>query len=192
VTILRLQSLSLTGIKTHLHIQKSKGLQDLFTEIVTNPAEWDPSGLLKVRRHVDPDGPQHNCPRGCNENICKGDFQATYLSTCIQCPAAVPAGQELKAFLKRQGDYDRIIYVGDGSNDFCPIVELRRYRPSYLKAETTTTLLLGRIWYFAADSGVWRIASSMRAKENVFCVKSGIGQVHGKSRNFSGNSPMRL
>jgi len=88
-------------------ILESKGLQDLFTEIVTNPAEWDPSGLLKVRRHVNPDGPQHNCPRGCNKNICKG--------------------QEFDAFIKRQGvDYDRIIYVGDGSNDFCPVVRLRR------------------------------------------------------------------
>ncbi|KAF8270278.1 phosphatase phospho-type [Lactarius quietus] len=87
-------------------ILESKGLQDLFTEIVTNPAEWDPSGLLKLRRHIDPNGPQHNCPVGCNPNICKGS--------------------ELDAFLKRQGtDYDRIIYVGDGSNDFCPVLRLR-------------------------------------------------------------------
>lgn len=55
---------------------KAKGLQDLFTEIVTNPAEWDQSGLLKVGRHVDPNGPQHNCPIGCNPNICKGGLQA--------------------------------------------------------------------------------------------------------------------
>jgi pyridoxal phosphate phosphatase PHOSPHO2 len=54
---------------------KAKGLQDLFTEIVTNPAEWDQSGLLKLRRHVDPNGPQHNCPIGCNVNICKGRLQ---------------------------------------------------------------------------------------------------------------------
>jgi pyridoxal phosphate phosphatase PHOSPHO2 len=87
-------------------ILESKGLQDLFTEIVTNPAEWDPSGLLKVKRHVDPSGPQHNCPVGCNPNICKGS--------------------ELDAFLKRRGtEYDRIIYVGDGTNDFCPALRLR-------------------------------------------------------------------
>jgi pyridoxal phosphate phosphatase PHOSPHO2 len=54
---------------------KAKGLQDLFTEIVTNPAEWDQSGLLKLGRHVDPNGPQHNCPIGCNPNICKGGLQ---------------------------------------------------------------------------------------------------------------------
>ena len=59
--------------------RKSKGLQDLFTEIVTNPAEWDPSGLLKLRRHVDPNGPQHNCPVGCDANICKGKSPSTFL-----------------------------------------------------------------------------------------------------------------
>jgi len=88
-------------------ILESKGLQDLFVEIVTNPAEWDPSGLLKLRRHVDPNGPQHSCQHGCSANLCKGE--------------------ELEAFLKRHGSvYDRIIYIGDGSNDFCPIVRLRR------------------------------------------------------------------
>ncbi|KAI0318259.1 phosphatase phospho-type [Amylostereum chailletii] len=88
-------------------ILESKGLENLFTEIVTNPAEWDPSGLLKVRRRVDPSGPQHACKVGCSPNMCKGD--------------------ELDAFLARhQVDYDRIIYVGDGSNDFCPILRLRK------------------------------------------------------------------
>lgn len=38
-------------------------------------------------------------------------------------------GDELEAFLARhRPDFDRIIYVGDGSNDFCPILRLRRYR----------------------------------------------------------------
>lgn len=35
-------------------------------------------------------------------------------------------GEELEAFLARhQPAYDRIIYVGDGSNDFCPILRMR-------------------------------------------------------------------
>jgi len=35
-------------------------------------------------------------------------------------------GEELDAFLKKQGiEYERIIYVGDGANDFCPILRLR-------------------------------------------------------------------
>ncbi|KAI9511171.1 phosphatase phospho-type [Russula earlei] len=91
-TFLCLSSANSVFIST---ILQSKGLQDLFAEIVTNPAEWDPSGLLKLTRHIDPNGPQHHCPLRCNPNICKG--------------------QELDAFIKRK----------DGSNDFCPAVRLR-------------------------------------------------------------------
>src|ERR1700728_4276205 len=52
---------------------QSKGLSTLFEEIVTNPAEWDPSGLLKLRRRVDANGPQHTCKVGCSPNMCKGN-----------------------------------------------------------------------------------------------------------------------
>jgi len=140
-TFLCLSSANTVYIST---ILESKGLQDLFTEIVTNPAEWDRSGLLKVRRHIDPNGPQHNCPRGCNLNICKG--------------------QELEAFLKRNTDYDRIIYVGDGSNDFCPAVKLRsqdmvlcrRYRglEHRIKHEGKREGLVCQVQYWA---GAWEV-----------------------------------
>ncbi|KAG1715756.1 hypothetical protein ID866_1424 [Astraeus odoratus] len=84
----------------------SKGLQNLFEEIVTNPAAFEPSGLLKLRRRVDPTGPQHQCKVGCSPNMCKGE--------------------ELEAFLARhQTQFDRIIYIGDGANDFCPILRMR-------------------------------------------------------------------
>jgi len=87
-------------------ILKSKGLENLFDEIVTNRAEWESSGLLKLRRKVDPNGPQHSCQVGCSPNMCKGE--------------------ELEVFFsKHQLAYDRVIYIGDGSNDFCPILRLR-------------------------------------------------------------------
>jgi len=81
-------------------------LMQVFDEITTNPAEWDPSGLLKVRRRIPADGPQHTCAVGCSPNMCKGE--------------------ELDAYLSRQPNgFDRIIYIGDGSNDYCPIIRLR-------------------------------------------------------------------
>ncbi|GJE95496.1 phosphatase phospho-type [Phanerochaete sordida] len=87
-------------------ILKERGLETLFDEVITNPAEWDPSGLLKLRRRVDPAGPQHGCRVGCSPNMCKGE--------------------ELDAFLARhQPAFDRVVYIGDGSNDFCPILRLR-------------------------------------------------------------------
>ncbi|KAH8828568.1 phosphatase phospho-type [Flagelloscypha sp. PMI_526] len=87
-------------------ILEDKKLTELFTEVITNPAEFEDSGLLKLRRRVDPDGPQHKCTVGCSPNMCKGD--------------------ELDAFLSRHGaQFDKVIYVGDGSNDFCPVLRLR-------------------------------------------------------------------
>ncbi|KAJ3550101.1 hypothetical protein NM688_g5110 [Phlebia brevispora] len=102
-TFLCLSNANSVFIKT---ILKEKGLGDLFDEIITNPAEWEDSGLLHLRRRVDPSGPQHCCKVGCQPNMCKGE--------------------ELEAFLARhQPAFDRVIYVGDGSNDFCPILRLR-------------------------------------------------------------------
>ncbi|KAG6918523.1 hypothetical protein DXG01_013613 [Tephrocybe rancida] len=86
-------------------ILKSKGLENLFDQITTNHAEWDPSGLLKLRRKVDPAGPQHSCKVGCSPNMCKGE--------------------ELEAYLAEHGPFDRVVYTGDGSNDFCLILRLR-------------------------------------------------------------------
>lgn len=57
---------------TTTHSTQDKKLTDLFHEIVTNPAEWEPSGLLNLRRRIDPNGPQHACKVGCNLNMCKG------------------------------------------------------------------------------------------------------------------------
>jgi pyridoxal phosphate phosphatase PHOSPHO2 len=53
-------------------ILQSRGLDALFDEVVTNPAHWEESGLLSLRRRVDPDGPQHGCKVGCSPNMCKG------------------------------------------------------------------------------------------------------------------------
>lgn len=41
-------------------------------------------------------------------------------------------GQELDQYLNKHRqstdtDYDRVVYIGDGSNDFCAVLRLRRY-----------------------------------------------------------------
>jgi pyridoxal phosphate phosphatase PHOSPHO2 len=38
-----------------------------------------------------------------------------------------PTGAELAEFLSRHEQFDRVIYVGDGSNDFCPALTLRAW-----------------------------------------------------------------
>ncbi|KAJ2926750.1 hypothetical protein H1R20_g10326, partial [Candolleomyces eurysporus] len=89
-------------------ILEDKKLTHIFSEVVTNPAHWE-GELLSLRRRVDPSGPQHGCTVGCSVNMCKG--------------------AELQAFLAKNGqEYDRIVYVGDGTNDFCPILRMRDHR----------------------------------------------------------------
>jgi len=34
-------------------------------------------------------------------------------------------GEELEAFLNDKEPFEKVIYIGDGSNDFCPILRLR-------------------------------------------------------------------
>src|SRR6267154_5366957 len=90
---------------------QSKGLTTLFEEIVTNPAEWDTSGLLRLRRKIDPNGPQHACKIGCSPNMCKG--MVRHISNFFSINFSFTAGEELDAFLERhQPDFDRVIYVG--------------------------------------------------------------------------------
>ncbi|PWZ02165.1 hypothetical protein BCV70DRAFT_58369 [Testicularia cyperi] len=94
---------------------------DLFDEIVTNPATFEANGLLKLERRIPASAAtQHTCTVGCSPNMCKGD--------------------ELDAFLARhtaQGSeshpYERIIYVGDGGNDFCPVKRLRNQDLAFVR-----------------------------------------------------------
>lgn len=83
-------------------------LGSLFDEIVTNPAAFNDDGALILKRRVlATDEKQHGCKVGCSANMCKG--------------------AELEAFLERNGGretFERIIYVGDGGNDFCPVLRL--------------------------------------------------------------------
>jgi len=126
-------------------ILEHQGLTDIFDEIITNSATWTDDGLLKIRRRIDPDGPQHNCTVGCSPNMCKGE--------------------ELEAFIARTGrKFDRVVYIGDGSNDFCPILRMgssdiayvRRYRglEARIKGESDPSRVKVVIKHWA---GAWEI-----------------------------------
>ena len=89
--------------------QQEQNIHQYFLEIVTNPAHFEASGLLNLRRRVDPLGAQHTCAVGCSANMCKGD--------------------ELDAFLARhggRGSFERVVYIGDGGNDYCPVMRMQQ------------------------------------------------------------------
>lgn len=60
--------------------------------------------------------------------MCKGSLLRDLLG--LRYLIAFTLGEELEAFIVRnQPAFDRVIYIGDGSNDFCPILRMRRYVP---------------------------------------------------------------
>jgi len=85
-------------IKTVLQHQR---LDQVFQQIFTNPAQFDPEERLCMEPLVKPDSP-HGCTR-CEINICKG---------------------LLVENVHGKQSFHRTIYVGDGTNDYCPALRL--------------------------------------------------------------------
>lgn len=76
-------------------ILEKHGLKGDFKEIFTNPAEIRENFISLSPFH------SHECA-SCPTNMCKGKIVRDFLG-------------------KNQGVYGKIAYVGDGSNDFCPL-----------------------------------------------------------------------
>jgi hypothetical protein len=82
-------------------------------------------------------------------------------------------GKELSAFLKEHEEYEKVVYIGDGSNDFCPVVRLRE---SVIAHSTDTTILTspflpGRIWCWPARPGDYRGELSRMERKRVSNAK---------------------
>ncbi|XP_074080315.1 phosphoethanolamine/phosphocholine phosphatase isoform X2 [Macrotis lagotis] len=77
---------------------RASGHRGLFRRVLSNPAAPDERGLLRLRPFH-----QHACAR-CPANMCKRQVLGDYLRERAQ------AGVH----------FERLLYVGDGANDFCP------------------------------------------------------------------------
>ncbi|KAL3644342.1 hypothetical protein CASFOL_012274 [Castilleja foliolosa] len=80
------------------------GVYDCFSEIITNPAVVD-GGRLRIFPHHDA-ASSHDCDL-CPPNLCKGLVIKQILASTIESKNS-----------------KRLIYVGDGMNDFCPTLKL--------------------------------------------------------------------
>ncbi|XP_061761371.1 probable phosphatase phospho1 [Nerophis ophidion] len=79
------------------------GVRALFHRIFSNPATFNRDGRLVLKPfHA------HGCQR-CPENMCKQAVIREYVSRRTQ---------------ERGRPYQRVFYVGDGANDFCPALAL--------------------------------------------------------------------
>ncbi|XP_015438200.1 PREDICTED: probable phosphatase phospho2, partial [Dufourea novaeangliae] len=82
---------------------KNRKLDHLVAQVFTNPAKFDENGVLRIDMyHV-----QDSCKLS-TVNLCKGQILESYIK-------------------KRRNEgvhFDRVVYVGDGKNDLCPILRL--------------------------------------------------------------------
>lgn len=81
----------------------ASGLKSAIDDVFTNPANIDARGYVSVR--------------------------CFHAHDCTQCPINLCKRRVLHDFRENQAKagvhYERICYIGDGGNDFCPIKELR-------------------------------------------------------------------
>ncbi|CAG9768610.1 unnamed protein product [Ceutorhynchus assimilis] len=85
------------------HWLQQNNLSSKILKVFSNPAEFDQNGLLKVEMyHI-----QDSCKLS-TRNMCKGMIMEDFI----------------KAQSKLGIIYNKIAYVGDGQNDFCPILRL--------------------------------------------------------------------
>ncbi|XP_053550513.1 phosphoethanolamine/phosphocholine phosphatase [Bombina bombina] len=95
--IILISDANMFGIESSL---KSNGYQSLFRRVISNPTTVEKNGYLTL-------GPYHS-------------------HTCLQCPANMCKRKVLTEYLTERSQegvkFEKLLYVGDGANDFCPTV----------------------------------------------------------------------
>lgn len=81
-------------------------LLPLVGKVVANPAAWTTDSMQRQRLIIQPFHPADQAPHGCR-----------------LCPVNMCKGVVLDQ-LRREHKPQRIVYVGDGSVDFCPVLRL--------------------------------------------------------------------
>lgn len=105
-------------------ILRANELAECFTRVYTNQAQFDESGRLRVRPFEDDFGAIVGregcaCPNVCSANMCKGSILKFHLSKMRENEGLRDEKQPL------------VVYVGDGTNDYCPGFCLTRPRDLY-------------------------------------------------------------
>ncbi|KAF9968847.1 hypothetical protein BGZ70_003585 [Mortierella alpina] len=116
-------SIYIDGILQHY------GIKQLFSAVITNPAFWDSQDRLHIQRLIPADAPPHGCPLGiCSLNICKGQEIDKLQKQLRQQNSANKAdGSTAENFAPSQ----RMLYVGDGRNDYCPALRMQSSQDIY-------------------------------------------------------------
>lgn len=107
-----LRILSDANTYTINRILEQHGVQHLFTEVVTNRGHWDQDRRLCVEGYIR-EGV--DAPHGCETTSSKTGKKSCAPNLC--------KGKEIRRMMKEK-KYERVVYIGDGANDFCPACEL--------------------------------------------------------------------
>eukprot|EP01100_Stratorugosa_tubuloviscum_P015814 TRINITY_DN948_c0_g3_i2.p1 TRINITY_DN948_c0_g3~~TRINITY_DN948_c0_g3_i2.p1 ORF type:complete len:169 (-),score=54.34 TRINITY_DN948_c0_g3_i2:90-596(-) len=90
-------------------------------------------------------------------NIDSIDHQSLFIHNCTRCPSNMCKGLITRQFLS-QRNYDRCIYIGDGSGDFCACINLRGSQdlifcrkdyPLMNKIQQNDNLISAQVFYWA-------------------------------------------
>ena len=76
-------------------------IRHMFVAVLTNPAHFESGDRLTVKEYCS-----HNCRLCKSPNLCKSLV--------------------LKEYLQSHPDYKKVVYVGDGSGDYCPALSLTK------------------------------------------------------------------
>ncbi|XP_007539362.1 pyridoxal phosphate phosphatase PHOSPHO2 [Erinaceus europaeus] len=104
-------------------VLEASEFHDVFDKVFTNPAAFDSNGYLTVQNHH-----AHSCSK-CPKNLCKNVVLVEFVDQQLQ-----------------QGvNYTRIVYIGDGGNDVCPVTSLKKddvamARKGYTLQKTVTRM----------------------------------------------------
>ncbi|NXU59394.1 PHOP1 phosphatase, partial [Turnix velox] len=99
--VILISDANMFGIESSL---RAAGVFSIFHKVFSNPASFDKRGYLTL-------GPYHS-------------------HKCLDCPANMCKRKILTQYLeeraKEEVEFQKVFYVGDGANDFCPSVTLTR------------------------------------------------------------------
>jgi len=102
-------------------ILKHFGMRDIFSAIHTHKARWC-DGRMRVRAYHAPNGAS-TCrvhEKLDNEEACEGEEEEDWRPhSCQVCTPDLCKGEILRTYIQ-SGRYDRVFYVGDSENDWCP------------------------------------------------------------------------
>jgi 2,3-diketo-5-methylthio-1-phosphopentane phosphatase len=130
---------------------EKKGITDLFPVCFTNWSEIDEEYVIKIKQHH-----HHSC-KDCDESLCKKTVLNEFIINH-----------------KEVNNFSKIIYVGDGENDYCPATFLKEGDLLFSRLDFPLELKLfknGFIQNIRSEVHVWKDGYEILQEIKKYCIK---------------------